>query len=309
MRRLIPAWAALILALLFPVIAAAQTTGQVVGVVLDTFGKPYPDVNIEIKNPDTGKVFNAKTDKAGQFTVVGVPAGDYAVTLTKEKDQLSFSVRFHVDAGKDNGFNLNFKELKGKLGPSAEEVKKKEEEENKFKNMKQHFEAGKAAIDEATNLRTQLKTAPPDQKSAIQEKLNADYKTAISELQLSEQGAPPKDTRNHALIWALLGQAYEFAGRYQDAADAFQKAIDLASQAPYYDFMAKNLASAGAAGLRERRVARRVGRRALLEECGGRPQQQQPHEGSHRSASKGRPSGSKGRANVVPARQRVFGND
>jgi tetratricopeptide (TPR) repeat protein len=247
MRRLIPAWAALILALLFPVIAAAQTTGQVVGVVLDTFGKPYPDVNIEIKNPDTGKVFNAKTDKGGQFTVVGVPAGDYAVTLTKEKDQLSFSVRFHVDAGKDNGFNLNFKELKGKLGPSAEEVKKKEEEENKFKNMKQHFEAGKAAIDEATNLRTQLKTAPPDQKSVIQEKLNADYKTAISELQLSEQGAPPKDTRNHALIWALLGQAYEFAGRYQDAADAFQKAIDLASQAPYYDFMAKNLASAGAA--------------------------------------------------------------
>jgi tetratricopeptide (TPR) repeat protein len=247
MRRLIPAWGALILALLFAAVAAAQNTGQIVGVVLDTNAKPYADVMIEIKNPDTGKVFNTKTDKGGQFTQVGVPPGLYVVTLTKEKDQLSFSVQFRVEAGKDNGFNLNFKEMAGKMGPSAEEVKKKEEEENKFKNMKQHFDAGKAALDDSAPLRAQLKTAPADQKGAIQDKLNADYQTAIKELQLSEQGALPKDTRNHALIWALLGQAYEFAGRYDDAVNAFQKAIDLAPQAAYYEFMAKNLASVGAA--------------------------------------------------------------
>jgi tetratricopeptide (TPR) repeat protein len=243
MRRLIPVWGALILALLFPAFAAAQTTGQIVGDVRDTNGKPYPDVMVEIKNPDTGKVFNTKTDKGGQFTQVGVPAGDYVVTLTKEKDQLSFSVRFHVDGGKDNGFNLNFKEMKDKLGPSPEEVKKKKEEENKFKNMKQHFDAGKAALDDTTALRAQLKTAPADQKSAIQDKLNTDYQTAISELTLAEQGVLPKDTVPHATVWSNLGQAYEYAGRYEEAANAFQKAVDLAPKPAFYDHLSLNLAN------------------------------------------------------------------
>lgn len=250
MRRLIPVWGVLILALLFPAFAAAQTTGQIVGVVLDTFGKPYPDVNIEIKNPDTGKVFNAKTDKGGQFTVVGVPAGDYVATLTKEKDQLSFSLRFHVDAGKDNGFNLNFKELKGKLGPSAEELKKKEEEENKFKNLKQHFDAGKAALEEVNTLRAQLKTAAADQKAAIQDKLSADYQTAITELTKAEQGVQEKDKVIHATVWSNLGQAYEYAGRYDEAADAFRKAAELVpsavASAGYYDHLSLNLANAAA---------------------------------------------------------------
>jgi len=243
MKRLLPAWAALILALLFPVIAAAQTTGQIVGVVLDTNGKPYPDVLIEIKNPDNGKVFNTKTDKSGQFTQVGVPAGMYVVTLTKEKDQLTFSLQFRVDAGKDNGFNLNFKEIKASMAPSAEEVKKKEEEENKFKNMKAHFDAGMAALNDTTALRAQLKTAPADQKAAIQDKLNADYQTAITELAQAEQGVLPKDTRPHATVWSNLGQAYEYAGRHEEAANAFQKAVDLVPSAMYFDHLSLNLAN------------------------------------------------------------------
>jgi tetratricopeptide (TPR) repeat protein len=258
MRRLIPAWGALIFALLFAPLAAAQTTGQVVGVVLDTNAKPYADVAVEFKNPDTGKVFNAKTDKGGQFNLVGVPPGLYIVTLTKEKDQLSFQLQFRVEAGKDNGFNLNLKEMAGKLGPTAEEKAKKEEEENKFKNMKQHFDAGKAALDDSASLRTQLKAAPADQKAGIQDKLNADYQTAINELKLSEQGALPKDVRNHALIWALLGQAYDYAGHYEDAVNAFQKAIDLAPQAAYYDNMAKDLASVAAAEKDPKATAEKV---------------------------------------------------
>jgi len=241
MRRLLPVCVALILALLFSGFAAAQTTGQIVGLVLDTYGKPYPDVNVEIKNPDTGKVFTTKTDKSGQFTQVGVPPGTYVVTLTKAKDELNFSVQFKVEAGKDNGFNLNFKELKSQLGASAEEAKKKEEEENKFKNMKQHFEAGKTALDDTTALRAQLKAAPADQKAAIQDKLNADYQTAISELALAEKGVPEKDRVPHATVLSNLGQAYEYAGRYQEAADAFQKAIDLAPQPGFYDHLALNV--------------------------------------------------------------------
>ena len=126
-------------------------------------------------------------------------------------------------------------------------MKKREEEENKFKNMKQHFDAGMAAMNDSATLRPQLKTAPADQLAGIKEKLSADYQTAITELQQAEQGVPPKDTKSHAVVWSNLGQAYEFAGRYEEAASAFAKAIELQPQVPFYEHLSTNLANAAAA--------------------------------------------------------------
>jgi tetratricopeptide (TPR) repeat protein len=171
---------------------------------------------------------------------------------------LNFQVQFRVVSGQDNGFNLNLKEVMAKQGPSAEEVKKREEEENLFKNMKQHFDAGMAALNDSTNLRTQLKAAPADQKAAIQDKLNADYQTAITELSQAEKGMTAKDIRNHALVWANLGQAYEYAGRYDEAAAAFQKAVELSPQAPYYEHLSTALANAAAAQTDPKAVAAKL---------------------------------------------------
>lgn len=247
MRRMIPAWIALILALSFATIARAQGTGRIAGEVLDINGKPYPDVNVEIKNPDTGQTYTTKTDKSGRFTQLGLLSGTYVVTLTNEKDHLNFAVQFRVVQDQENVFRLNLAEHKNELGPSAEEVKKHEEEENKFTHMKQHFDAGKAAMDDASTLRTQLKTAPADQQGAIKDKLTTDYQTAITELTQAEQGVPAKDAKNHAVVWSNLGQAYEFAGRYDEAAAAFTKATELQQQAPLYEHLSTNLANAAVA--------------------------------------------------------------
>jgi tetratricopeptide (TPR) repeat protein len=247
MRRLIPAWVALILALSCATIAAAQGTARVAGEVLDLNGKPYPDVNVEIKNPETGQTYTTKTDKSGKFTQLGLLSGVYVFTVTNEKDHLDFKVQFRVTQDQENIFKLNLKEVMAKQGPSAEEAKKREEEENKFKNMKQHFDAGMAALNDSAPLRAQLKTAPADQQSAIKDKLNADYQTAITELQQAEQGVLPKDTKSHAVVWSNLGQAYEFAGRYDEAAAAFAKAVGLQPLAPYYEHLSTNLASTAAA--------------------------------------------------------------
>ena len=247
MRRMIRAWMALILALSFATIAAAQGTGRVSGEILDREGKPYPDVNVEIKNPDTGQTYTTKTDKNGKFQQLGLLSGVYVFTLTNEKDHLDFKVQFRVVQDQENVFKLNFKEVMAQQGPNAEEVKKREEEENKFKNMKTHFDAGMAALNDSTALRTQLKTAPADQQSGIKDKLNTDYQTAITELQQAEQGVLPKDTKTHAIVWSNLGQAYEFAGRYDEAVAAFQKAAELQPQASYYDHLSMNLANAAAA--------------------------------------------------------------
>jgi tetratricopeptide (TPR) repeat protein len=244
---MIPAWMALILALSFASIAAAQGTGRISGEILDREGKPYPDVNVEIKNPDTGQTYTTKTDKGGKFQQLGLLSGVYVFTLTNEKDHLDFKVQFRVVQDQENIFKLNFKEVAAQTGPSAEEAKKREEEQNKFKNMKTHFDAGMAAINDSTTLRAQLKTAAADQQSGIKDKLNTDYQTAVTELQQAEQGVLPKDTKTHAIVWSNLGQAYEFAGRYDEAAAAFTKAAELQPQASYYDHLSINLANAAAA--------------------------------------------------------------
>ena len=76
--------------------------------------------------------------------------------------------------------------------------------------MKVHFDAGLAALTDAADVRKQLAAAPADQKAALQDKLNADYQTAITELDLAEKGVSPKDPKNHAVVLANLAQAYDF---------------------------------------------------------------------------------------------------
>src|ERR1700756_4010528 len=86
MRRIIPAWIVLILALSFATMARAQGTGRLVGEVLVLNGKPYPDVTVAIKNPDTGQTYTTKTDKSWHFTQLGLLSGVYEISLTNDKD-------------------------------------------------------------------------------------------------------------------------------------------------------------------------------------------------------------------------------
>ena len=78
--------------------------------------------------------------------------------------------------------------------------------------MQTHFNTGRAALDDSATLRKQLATLPADQKTAIQDKINTDYQTAITELEQAEKGVQPKDVKNHAVVLSKLAQAYDGAG-------------------------------------------------------------------------------------------------
>jgi tetratricopeptide (TPR) repeat protein len=232
MRRLITACAGLVLFLLLATVAGAQT-GRAMGQVLDRDGKPWPDLTITIKS-DSGRTFTVKTDKSGKYSQIGLTGGVYTFTLTDAAGTLSFTEKHQIGADGDTEVDFNFKLLAAQAGPSPEEQKKREESANKFKDMANHFNAGKAALDDAEVVRKQLATAPADQKDPLQDKIKADYDTAITELQQAEQGVQPKDTKNHAVVWSTLAQAYDRQGRYDDAAGAYQKAIDQNPQPSYY---------------------------------------------------------------------------
>jgi tetratricopeptide (TPR) repeat protein len=249
MKKLVRFWAAWAFILLFAMVAAAQDSGRLDGEIMDKEGKPYPDVTVMIKNPDTGQTYTVKTDKNGKFVQLGLRNAIYAITLTNQKEALNYGpVKFQVDVTKDNNFKLNFKDIVAETAAAhPEEVKKKEEEEDKFKAMKAHFQNGLAAMTEATDLQKQARTAAAEQKVPLQEKRVTDCQTAVTEFQQAEQGVGPKEVANHATVLQDLGAAYECVGRYDDAAGAFQKAVDLKPQAGAYSGLATNLANSAAA--------------------------------------------------------------
>lgn len=248
MRKVISILAALAFALVFATIASAQGNGRLNGEIKDKDGNPWVDLTVEIKNPDTGQTLTLKTDKSGKFVQLGLRGGIYTITLLSPKDNISYPTKFQLFDDKENDFKVNFKDVLAEAAAAhPDAAKAKEDEENKYKMMKTHFDAGVAAINDSNDLAKQIKTAPADQKSQLQQKKAADCEKALTEFGQAEQGVGPKEVNNHALVWGNLGQAQECAGHFEDAAKAFQNAVDLKPQANYYAGLATNTAKAAVA--------------------------------------------------------------
>lgn len=214
--------------------AAAQGTAQINGEVRDSDGKPFPDVVVVIKSDDFGTTYEVKTNAKGLFTQAGMRTGIYTLTF-KVKGQPVYETKHRVVSGDEAPVVIDFKEIVAKQGAEYQAARKKQEEEMvKFENMKTHFEAGKAALDQAKQMRDEVQRAPADQKPALQEKLTQLQQTAISEYEAAEKAAPDKDPNLHKVM-ANLGQAYEVAGRFDESAAAFEKAVALRpTEAGYY---------------------------------------------------------------------------
>jgi tetratricopeptide (TPR) repeat protein len=223
-------------------IAAAQNA-RVAGQVFDRDGKPWVGVTVILKS-DSGRTFTLKTDKDGKFSQIGLSAGMYTFTLTNQDPPLNFSEKHQINSDEDNNIPFNFKELAAaQAAANPDQQKAQQDQANKFKDMQTHFLAGRAALDDWETVHKQFNAAPADQKGPLQDKLDTDSKTAVSEMQLAEQGVQAKDVKNHAVVWSNLGQAYDRAGQLQQAVDAYQKAIDLQPSAGAYGSQSTALAN------------------------------------------------------------------
>jgi len=247
MKRLMHGLIALAAVLFLATVASAQS-GRVTGQVLDKDGKPWAGVTVTLKS-DSGRTYTLKTDNNGRYSQIGLTPGLYTFILTEPASGLNYQEQHQVASGEGNDFTTDFKKLMeaGKAGPSQEQQKAQQEQQDKFKAMQGHFNAGRAALDDYDASKKLLATTPADQKQALQDKMAQDAKTAVSELSLAEQGVQPKDTKNHAVVWSNLAQAYDKAGQNQEAVDAYQKAIDLQPSAGIYQNQSTALAALAAA--------------------------------------------------------------
>ena len=84
-----PSWlftVALIASLMAAVPAFAQSTGMVKGVVNDDKGQPVADAKVTIEmTGGTGRKFETKTNKKGEYIQIGLASGAYKVTAEKDK--------------------------------------------------------------------------------------------------------------------------------------------------------------------------------------------------------------------------------
>lgn len=84
-----PSWlftVALIASLIAAVPAFAQSTGMVKGVVMDDKNQPVPDAKVTLEMVGgTGRKFETKTNKKGEYIQIGLASGQYKVVAEKDK--------------------------------------------------------------------------------------------------------------------------------------------------------------------------------------------------------------------------------
>jgi len=214
---------------------AAQYDGTISGQILDVEAKPW--VNLAIQSvSDQGVKSETKTDKDGAFIIRGLRSGIYDVNIILPPPNQPFVVKVRVQSGGDTAkVNINFKEEQAKAGAQvAEQQKKQEEEKQKFQGMKAHFDAGVALLDQVKQAKLDLAKAAPDQRDTVKQQISDLSGKAVTELEGAKTAAPEKDP-NLQLIYARLADAYEGAGRTDDAIAAYQQAIALKPLAAYYN--------------------------------------------------------------------------
>lgn len=228
--------------------AAAQDKqekpAKIHGQVSDVSGNPFGGVVVSVRNSTTGQSTDLTADSQGRYRSGNLAAGTYSIDV-KVQGKSAYSQIVQLAAGQDTQQDFNFKELQNQQSEqAAEAAKKNEEAKAKFAAMKQHFDAGTAALEQAKQTRAQVEKMPKDQQASAQGQLEQADATAVTEFNTAlEQTAENDPNRN--IVLARLGEAYEIGNKYSDAAGAYAKAAALKPDPSYYNNLGNSLARTG----------------------------------------------------------------
>ena len=226
--------------------AAAQQDGKVTGTLIDFDGSPLVNMPVQIRS-DQGAVFESKTGPDGKFTFSGLKNGKYTFSVHPPQMKDPFEVP-NVDVrGSDSPpLSINFKEILEKQNPeAAAKYKQQQSEQKKFQGMKEQFSKGVALLEQERAAKADLAKAPADQKDALKAKIADLSNQAATTFQDGLKVAPEKDPNIH-LFWARMGEAYDLAGRNDEAINAYQQAITAKPEnASYYNNLGNILGRTG----------------------------------------------------------------
>jgi tetratricopeptide (TPR) repeat protein len=225
--------------------AAAQNDGVILGHILDVAGNPWANLGIQIIS-EQGTKQDTKTDKDGNYMFRNLRSGVYDILVLLPGQTQPYKDKCQVRGGSETKKDYNFKELAAKeLAQNQDVAKKNEEAKKSLEGLKAHVAAGDQFVAQEKQTKAELGKAPSAQREALKQKLADQSNQAVAEYLEAQKNLIEKDP-NAALVWVKLGEAYDSAGRNDEAANAYQQAITLKPDvAGYYNNLGNVLARAG----------------------------------------------------------------
>jgi tetratricopeptide (TPR) repeat protein len=186
-------------------------TGGLTGKAIDEKGNPLSGYTILIERQDIHGAYKVKTNKKGEYTHVGLPIGNYKVSIQSPEGRVLWYFNTHVGYGDPTKLDFDMGKEKAIAKADQEkqldenpELKRKMEEQAKeqkeFTSLKQIFDEGNSLYDQKR------------------------YPEAAAML---ERAVPLAKEKNLPVVLAKLGDAYHRARQFDKAAEYFQKAIAL----------------------------------------------------------------------------------
>ncbi len=224
---------------------AYAQTGGVSGKAILQDGKPCVKCIVLIERQEIKGVYKTKTDKKGEYVYIGLPIGNYKITLQSPSGQQLFYIMKHIGLGEPEevDFNLPKEAIRQKQEQQAEEkanpqmAKQAEEqakEEKQFKGLKQVFDQGNALYNQG-----QYKQAAAAFEQAVPLAKGKNLPVVLSRLADTYSKAKENDqaiatyqkalalTPDDAALHNNLGSVYASMGKFQDAQAQFEKAATL----------------------------------------------------------------------------------
>jgi len=198
-------------AMLGTAIPSYAQTGGVQGKAIQQDGQPCAKCIILIERQDIKQTFHTKTGKKGEFVYIGLPIGNYKITLQDPDGKPLFYIEKHIGLGEPTDVDFNLpKEMAQQKQEQQEEMKKNPEmakqaaeqakEAQQFKGLKQYFDEGNRLYDAQQ------------------------YKEAA---EMYEKALPLAKDKNVPVVLARLADAYSKAKENDQAVATYQKALQL----------------------------------------------------------------------------------
>jgi tetratricopeptide (TPR) repeat protein len=191
------------LVLLAAVAPAVAQTGGVTGKATQDDGSPCVKCIIVLDRQGVKGTYTVKTGKKGDFVYIGLPLGEYKITLEDPNGKvLYYFSGKHVGMGDPTEVDFDLKKEKVEQQQAhpeiAKQVEQQAKEQKQMTSLKQYFDAGQAAMS------------------------TKNYTEAVTDF---EQALPLATGKNQLVVQQSLADAYHRAGQNDKAVDTYQKLI------------------------------------------------------------------------------------
>ena len=192
--------------------ATAQTVGAPVEGRVTMEGSPLANAQVVLTNADTGKTYKSKSDKSGNFSLLGVPYGNYQVEVTGDKGEKLFSEKTSLGTGNTTASNfLKIDITKGAAVPDAGGTAAP-------KLTKEQLAKIEADNKKIASLNSLIKDAETARQAQDWPKAESAFKQLIA--------AAPDTSRWE--FYAYLGEAQSKSNQLPEAAQTLDKGIQIA---------------------------------------------------------------------------------